>query len=268
MTEPQFLPTTEGADQVVRRGNRRRLRSAVTTGTGLLAVAGVVVAAPWQGTAARDSLVPARDPLPSPVVTTATPAGTTPPLTASQSPGAAPVGAAAAPTAAPSEVPRARPTAAAPARRTAVQAAGSPITRGTSTIAAGDLCPDEGSQAAQGWCLRYTGPATARRGRPVTLSGELCRLASFPAATVTFSSSREVLLDVQGTGWEAGRGQGTAGTGRTVTVGGGSCLTWASTWDTRDAEGFLVLPGTYGVDLGVEAASPSVSTTGSLQVTD
>lgn len=266
MTEPEFVATAAGADEAVQRGNRRRRRSAATAAAVLLAAGGVVVAAPWQAPAARDSLVPARDPLPSPSPSPT--AGTTAaPVTGSRTSSHEPTRAPAGP--AGRTAPGAAPTAAAPARRTASPAtrASSPITRGTSTIAAGDLCAAEQSYAAQGWCLRYTGPATARRGRPVALSAELCRLASFPAATLTFASTREVLLDVQGTGWQAGQGERFTSPGRTVTVAGGSCLTWASTWDTRDADGFLVVPGSYAVDLGLEASS-GMSTSGTLQVSD
>ena len=62
MTEPDFPATPAGVDQVIRRGNLRRLRSAATTGVTALAVTGVVVLAPWQGPGGRDSLTPARDP--------------------------------------------------------------------------------------------------------------------------------------------------------------------------------------------------------------
>lgn len=267
MTEPDFPATREGADAVVRRGNRRRLRTAALSMSTAVAVAGVVVLAPWQGAEGRDSLTPARDPLPHPSVTSApaTPLPSATPRT--PAPPASLVAASRPPVPVPSVTPEARPTGApappVPGRRT------SPISRGTGSIAMSDLCSDDQTDAAQGWCLRYTGPATARRGHPVTLSMELCRLGSFPTGTVTFSSTRETILAVRDAGWSAGQGEQFTSPGRTITLPGTTCLTWASTWDTRGSDGFLVLPGDYTVDVGVEsnlALTNGVS--GTLTVTD
>lgn len=270
MTEPDFVVTPEGVDQAIRAGNRRRLRSGATTVVAALTVTGVVVLAPWQGPGARDSLTPARD-------VSSTPTATPGPGTAPDSslPASSPLPAAVrAPSVATAQVlpptssaPGASPS---PSRRSTPSRAPSPITRGTSSIAADDLCQGDQRQAAQGWCLRYTGPTTARRGVPVALRMELCRLGSFPAQTLTFGSTREVSMGVDGTGWAAGQGEHYTSPGRTVTVLPGRCLTWTSRWDTRDADGFLVLPGAYGISVGVEASSLALSSNASdtLQVTD
>lgn len=264
MTEPDFPATPAGVDRVIRRGNLRRLRSAATTGVTALAVTGVVVLAPWQGPGGRDSLTPARDPFPT--------------ASASPTPGTAEPSAdpTATPTSEPTRVPAASATAlvtpptatapspeTAPSRRTSPSGSRSPITRGTSSFATNDLCQEDQGHAPQGWCLRYTGPTTARRGVPVTLQMELCRLGTFPAQTLTFGSTREITMVVDTTGWEAGQGEGFTSPGRTVTVEPGTCLTWASTWDTRGADGFLVLPGSYGVGVGIEASGLALSSSSS-----
>lgn len=269
MTEPVFTATSAGADAVVRRGNLRRLRSGAAAGSVVGLVVGVALVAPWQGPGARDSLVPVDEPTarPTPSVQ-ALPRvshhplpGTAPSGSAVPLPGTRPTGSVVDPAPSPpAGGPAATPSYA--ARRT------SPITRGTATIAADDLCSD-GTTPPSGWCLRYTGPSTARRGVPVTLSAELCRISSFGAASVTFSDTREVRLELDRTGWSAGQGERYTQPGRTVTVDAGHCLTWASTWDTRGADGFLVLPGDYDVYLGIEGdIGLGTSSNGALHVTD
>lgn len=264
MTEPVFHATPQGADAVVRRGNLRRARSGAAAGAAAGLVVGVALLAPWQGPGARDSLVPADDPTSTPTPTVvALPRATRPPVVipapAVPSLPTAPATATTRPSAPP---PATAPTPSPAARRS------SPITRGTSTIADDDLCSD-GSTVASGWCLRYTGPSTARRGTPVRLSAALCRITSFGAATITFGDTREIQLEVDGTGWQAGQGERYTSPGRTVTVEGGHCLTWASTWDTRDADGFLVVPGSYTIGLGVSGSVGIASSQGdALTVTD
>jgi hypothetical protein len=267
MPEPTFHATDSGATDAVRRGNRLRLRSATATlGTvGLLTA--VVLLAPWRGPTGVDALTPARDPAPRPAPSGAASGlpGSTPtpsPKTPEQAP-LAPASPAAA-LGSPSPVPTSVPSATSAVRT-------SPITRSTSTIRSDDLCQEDPTAAAAGWCLRYTGPATARRGHPVALSQALCRLGTHPAATVTFRTTREALLSVSGgaADWAAGQGERYTSPGRTVTVPPGTCLVWTSSWDTRGRDGFLVTPGTYDVAAGVEStdlALPSTSTT--LRVTD
>jgi hypothetical protein len=270
MTEPEFFATRAGADQAVRTGNRRRLRTAATTGLAALAVTGVTLAGPWDGAGHRDSLTPARDPL---VTATATPSPSTttrPAPDTSPSPVAA--GTHPAPTVTATTVPPvsvSAPPSAAPIPTRAVHRS-SPITRGTATIAPGDLCQDDQTNAARGWCVRYTGPTKARRGHPVALRMELCRLGSFPSATVTFTSGREALMSLQGTDWEAGQGVQYSSPGRTLSVAPAACLTWTSTWDTRGSDGFLVLPGSYPVYVGVETNDVAFTTSSgpSIEVTD
>ena len=254
MSDPVFIATAEGADAVIRRGNRRRRITAFTSLAAVATVLTVLVVAPWSGVGGRESLTPSDGgtfwPTPattaSPTPTTVDTSPTTPPSSPMAVPSSRASGNA-------SPAPGASPTSpASPARRTSSKQV-SPITRGTGSIGGQDLCQDDQTDAAQGWCIRYTGPTTARRGHLVTLAVELCRLGTFPAASVTFGSTREVVLDVAG--WEAGQGVSYTSPGRTATLAPTQCLTWSSTWDTRDKDGFLVLPGSYYVDFGVDAGS-------------
>lgn len=251
MTEPVFLATQEGADEAVARGRRRRVTSGLAALSAAGAVTAVVVLAPWQDLGVRDTLSPAKQPtpvvsdarerprpVPSASPTSSVAARPQPPLASRLQPTAAP------PTARASRD-------AAPATRPGRAPAPSPITRGTARLPTGDLCGQD-EAAATGWCTRYTGPTTATRGEPVTLSMELCRLEAFPAASVSFATTREISLRVAD--WEAGRGTSYRSPGRTVTIQPGSCLTWASTWDTRDRDGYLALPGEYTIGFGVETS--------------
>ena len=264
MTEPVFTATHQGADAVVRRGNLRRARTGAAAGAVAGLVVGVALLAPWQGPSARDSLLPTDDPTPTPSASlVALPQSTRLPI-ATPSPSVPSVPS---PAAGPRSTPSPAAATSAPTPSSAPRRS-SPITRGTSTIADDDLCSDGGT-VTSGWCLRYTGPSTARRGTPVTLSAALCRVTRFGASTLTFGDTREIELDVDGTGWQAGQGERYTSPGRTVTVQGGHCLTWASTWDTRDADGFLVVPGKYDVGLGIQADVGFSSSQGeALTVTD
>jgi hypothetical protein len=149
----------------------------------------------------------------------------------------------------------------------------SPIHRGTGTIGSNDLCSDDATDAAAGWCVRYVGPDTVRRGHTTALSGEVCRRSGAAAATLRFTSGREIDMSVtDGAGsvfWQAGEGVHYASPGATVTVGSGQCLVWSSSWDTRDRNGLHVPPGTYYLGFAVETAGTSLSSVGvSITVTD
>jgi hypothetical protein len=152
----------------------------------------------------------------------------------------------------------------------------SPIWRTRGSIATTDLCQDDTGDATGGWCLRFLGPDTARRNHDVTVSAEVCRLAAFNAATLRFTSTREIDLTVgryRNNGsyqraWRAGEGVRYEKPGGSVRVASGECLIWHSTWDTRDLEGFVVPPGTYDVPFQIEAANTSLYGSGQIQVTD
>jgi hypothetical protein len=77
-------------------------------------------------------------------------------------------------------------------------------------------------------------------------------------------------MSVERAEWSAGQGETYTSPGRTVTVRPLECLTWTSTWDTRGKDGYLVLPGTYGVYVGVETNSITFSSWsgGDIEVTD
>ena len=272
---PVFVPTAEGAEAVVRAARRRRRRQA--------AAAAGAAAAVVLGTAG--SLVFGGGPSPAADRLNTVNGGPTPSPSASESGARAPTPLTTAHggvTVAPHPVgstttvvaPHSAGTAvAAPPVSSVRRADRSPITRGSGTIAADDLCSDNSGYAAFGWCVRYVGPSTVRRGHTTVLSGELCRLASYPAATVSFASTREVdlaVLDAHGnTRWQAGQGISYRRPGRTVTVPGGSCIVWSSPWNTRGPDGFLVPPGDYNASVGIESSDttmPSVGT--SIQVID
>ncbi|HVE74240.1 MAG TPA: hypothetical protein VNA30_03995 [Mycobacteriales bacterium] len=130
------------------------------------------------------------------------------------------------------------------------RSAAAPITRGAGTIETTDLC-DGGTldPTRTAWCARYTGPTTAKRGQPVTLSFELCRYPQAGDATVTYDSELEILAEVPGPAdqprWRAGQGVVYEKRPHSEVVRAGTCLAWSSSWDTRGSDGFLVVPGSY-----------------------
>ena len=162
--------------------------------------------------------------------------------------------------------PQDSPTPTAPARR---HSAPSPITR--TTVAFTSQC--DATNDLAGWCQVYSGPASARRKHPVTLSTELCRLPVAGDGQITFADTREVLLEVDtNTGtpaWRAGQGVKNRQHEHTVTVRGGTCLRWAATWDTIGADGFYAPPGDYFIGYGIDSPQTSSVTSGdALRLTD
>lgn len=272
MTEPLFVPTEAGARDVRRRARRRRRRQVALAAAAVaaIAVSGSLLALPGVGSGAdRLSVVPAS---PSPRAA------------ASHAPQASPSGR---PSAPPQGQPQAKhdggapatsatffngpapqdsPTPTAPARR---HSAPSPITR--TTVAFTSQC--DATNDLAGWCQVYSGPASARRKHPVTLSTELCRLPVAGDGQITFADTREVLLEVDtNTGtpaWRAGQGVKNRQHEHTVTVRGGTCLRWAATWDTIGADGFYAPPGDYFIGYGIDSPQTSSVTSGdALRLTD
>jgi hypothetical protein len=270
VTEPVFTPSPGGADEVISRGRRRRLQKALGAAGAASLIGGVVVLAPWGGAGRKDVLEPLRPtPTASATHTATAAASVTPSSTAAATTSSTPTVAAGETSASPVQPgPSGLPSATTSPSPVARSRSAAPITRGTSRIAMTDVCQDDNTDAAQGWCLRYTGPATARRGHPVRLSMELCRLGAFPAAGLQLDSTRETLLGID-PDWHAGQGSRFTSPGRSVTVQPGTCLTWSAVWDTRDSDGFLVLPGTYYVQVGVESSSATFAlVSATLRVTD
>ena len=269
---PIFVPTAEGAEEVLRAARRRRRRQAAAAAGAVAAVivgAGAMTLGGPSPTADRldttnggiahshnsSAATPSQSPSSSAHIAASIAAHPLAPRTTllAPRPGASPAAA--------------RPVdAVRPADR-------SPITTSKGTISSSDLCSDNSAYAAFGWCVRYVGPSTVRRGHVTTLSGELCRLASYPAASVSFASTREVDMRVldshSNTKWQAGQGINYKHPGRTTTVAGGSCIVWSSPWNTRGPDGLLVPPGDYSASVAIDSSSnnfPSVGT--SIQVTD
>ena len=262
---PIFVPTEEGAAQVLRAARRRRRRQAAAAAG---AVAAVVVGATAMTFGGPSPTADRLDTINGGLAHTPASSPSTPsPSTVPSSHIAASV----------APLPRvSSTTVVAPHKGATVSSARpagsvrrtdrSPITTSKGTIASGDLCSDNSGYAAFGWCVRYTGPQTVRRGFVTTLSGEVCRLASYPAATITFASTREVdlrVLDQQtNTKWQAGQGINYRRPGRSVVVAGGSCIVWSSPWNTRGPDGLLVPPGDYSASVSVESSDTSLPSVG------
>ncbi len=286
MTE-DFAVRPGAADAVLAAARARRFRRAAATGAVALAVAVAAVPLAPQlvgGDGRPDSLVANR--------TTATPTATAP----SEAPPADPIPAAGTPAPAPpSPAPlpggrgltsglqpetgprtdldrrvQAEPTSEArPERRPAA----APITRSASTIGTADLC-DSGTTdpTRTGWCARYTGPATAKRGEPVVLSFELCRYPQAGDARIDYDSGLEIDAWVAGSGdqplWRAGQGVSYPPQPHSEIIRAGTCVAWSSAWDTRGQDGFLVVPGDYefrgGInnDAGLPVAAATLNVTG------
>jgi hypothetical protein len=279
MTEvrPTFFPSPDGARDVLRRARARRRRHALVT-TGGVAVAalitGVVLGAAGPGAGAdRLTVVPAAPdhgsrssslgagpdvrPLPSP--SSVARAGSGPALPGTQpgqpgQPGHAPAPADGQPAPATDA-----PTPYAPTKR---HSANAPISR--STVGYNAAC--DATYDVQGWCEIYSGPTQARRKHPVTLSMELCRPSVVGDGTIHFSDTRQVLLELSDGGgkvvWQAGQGIKYKNTTSALVVKAGTCLRWASSWDTIAANGFYAPPGDYTVSFGVDSSDVSTFTSG------
>jgi hypothetical protein len=268
-----FLPTESGARDVLRRARRRRRRQVVLSAAGVAAVtlAGTLFALPGVGRSAdRLSVVPA-SPSPGTTATAARaphPGDSGRPTASGQAQGAG--NGAGHPASPPATVlagpsPADSPTPTSQRRR---HSAAAPITR--TTVGFTSQC--DATNDLAGWCEVYSGPGSARRKHPVSLSMELCRLPVAGDAQLTFDDSREVDLEVESNGtreWQAGQGVKNATHSHTVTVRGGTCLRWAATWDTIGADGFYAPPGGYGVSYGVDSSQLPGFTTGlDLTLTD
>jgi hypothetical protein len=282
---PTFVATEEGADAVVGAARRRRARQVV----GLTSVSAFVAAGLagtlllYPRTDGTDRLQATQGPRDKQTVSTASPSiSRTPAGVPDQSPTAAPpaVGPSVGPSTSPLTVPPGtagpHPTAPPPSTHWSSPRRVSPIHRTKGSISSTDVCNDDPSDATSGWCVRYLGPTAAHRGHPTTVSAELCRLNAFGSATLTFTSTREIALEVDGPGsnstthkdWQAGEGVRYRSRGTAVTVAGGRCLVWSSTWDTRDEQGFVVPPAGYQVYFTIQTTGPSFSGSGSIDVTD
>ncbi|HET6909609.1 MAG TPA: hypothetical protein VFH54_09745, partial [Mycobacteriales bacterium] len=211
MTEPTFFPTESGVLDVFRRARRRRWRTAGLTGAAVTAVVVGATVLAWPGTgngADRLSVVPA-SPSPRPSASTgvrpATPAGTRPTVAAGTSAGAA---AASGGTTA-SGIPGLAPLTGgiSPKQTGPRHSAAAPIRR-TTVSYTGGCDPTAG---VVGWCELYSGPTTAHRKHPVTLSIELCRPSVDGDASVSFYDTREIDLELSDgdgtTDWVAGQGE-------------------------------------------------------------
>ncbi|MBV9097863.1 MAG: hypothetical protein JO079_07390 [Frankiaceae bacterium] len=282
MTEmrPTFFSSPDGVRDVMRRARARKRRRALLTSGGfavVAAVTGVLIGAAGTGTGAdRLGVVPTAPdhhgarPAPG---STASPAAHSQP-TSPSSVGAAGSGPAlpgASGTTTPGKAisgPRrsSSPAPTAPVKR---HSANAPIKR--TTVAYNSAC--DPTYDVQAWCEIYTGPTQARRKHTVTLSMELCRPSVVGDGTITFTDTRQVLLELDdGSGtevWRAGQGLAYKNTTSSVVVRAGTCLRWTSSWDTISADGFYAPPGSYTVTFGVDSNDVTSTTTGNtLTLTD
>lgn len=289
---PVFVATDEGATTVLRAARRRRLQQ-VTAVAGVTVVlaggsVGFALHRAGNGTdrlSVAEGPAPVRSILPGPASAAPSPpslpgptarpvpsasTATTGGGTASHSGGQA--GSAAGTVTRRSSGGEAAPSSPPPSTHWSRPDRVSPIWRTRASIPSTDLCQDDTADATAGWCVRFLGPSTARRGHAVTVSAEVCRLGEFNAATIRFTSTREINLSVgryrtdgrYASDWRAGEGVRYDKPGGSVRVGGGECLVWHSTWDTRDREGFVVPPGTYDVPFHLDS---DVGLYGSGQIT-
>jgi len=265
MTEPNFFPTEAGVHDVFRRARRRRWRTAGLTATAVSAVVVSATVLAWPGTgngADRLSVVPT-SPTPRPSVSTdarpATPTGARPTAAAASGGTLAASGGSAA-----TGVPGVAPLSggSSPKQTGPRHSAAAPIRR-TTVNYTGGCDPTAG---VVGWCELYSGPTTAHRKHPVTLSVELCRPSVDGDASVTFYDTREVDLELSDdngtTDWVAGQGERNRQVEHSVLVRGGTCLRWSSAWDTIAPDGFYAPPGDYDVSYGVDSNDVSTSTSG------
>lgn len=286
---PVFIATDEGATAVLRAARRRRWRqaSAVAGVTVVLAGGSVGVAVQRAGHGGSDRLTVADGPAPaqsilpgpasayptptaravSPLPTAATGGGTVSGRGAHQGSVAGTTSGAGGAAVEPSSPP--------PSTHYSSAERVSPIWRTRGTIATTDLCSDGYGDIGSGWCIRFLGRFTAKRGHDVTVSASFCRMAEFDARTLKFKSTREIDMSigrVDNSGnykaaWHAGEGVHYSKPGGSVRMSGGECFIWHSTWDTRDAEGFVVPPGSYQVQFQLET-DDYLYGGGDIQVTD
>jgi hypothetical protein len=246
---PDFFPTPEGAEEVLRAGRRRRTAKASATGSSALAVVVALVL-----TAGGHSTAPRPDELTTTSGPSASAAPTAAPTT-TRAPGRTPVGTAPGPvpTLAPTQGPA--PTSPPPAQHRSTTVRRSPITRSTGTIQATDLCQGGQTDQYRTWCVRAFDPGTIKRGTTVSLGGEICDYPTSSPLELDFADTAEVQLAIDPyqdqEKWHAGEGYRYTKPGPTVTVAPGQCLQWRAPWDTRDREGFVVPPGSYQLNVYV-----------------
>lgn len=130
-----------------------------------------------------------------------------------------------------------------------------------------DGAPGEGCvnrAPRDGWCFRYTGPASARSGEAVAFTAELCRVPGGTSAS-RVDLRKEVELGVWLSGPDknaTGETIATADAGRNAvdrpharTVAAGRCLRWTATWNGVGARG-TARPATYDLAVAVNGTAP------------
>jgi hypothetical protein len=261
VTEP-FLPTSEGAEQVVRAARARRLGKLGGLGTtALVAVLGLVMlGSSGPGGKARVDEI------------------TTVPSSASPNPAPTKVGSgtgdatpaqAARPAASTLVAPGGRPSPGVvspqPTEPRNDTRPSSPITRAQAGyLSSTDLCQD-GNPPGSLWCMRVFAPDVIHRGHPARLGITACLMPTAQPTTVTFPTTREVEVDLlrsydSAVVWQAGEGIQYRSPGGSLTFQPGQCYRWTSSWDTRDREGFLVPPGDYPISVGLEGVADGTGT--------
>jgi hypothetical protein len=288
---PGSAPPPHGLQEAVAAGRRRLRRSALWSAGTVLSVVGIVAGATLVDGTGNDAqiLVPA-SPVPGPEVS-GTPsskaaqsvsptAGSTP---ARQRPGA---GASADP-AEPATGTDPEPGTGAAGDPAQVEGGGAPAAvPGTSdrrtphreepsTITTYGRCLNTGladGADADDLCVQdYSASRQVRAGAETQLQVDLCAsVRRSRAATLEFSTGREhdVTLLRQGSPlWTWSRAHTFPAGGHTRRLRAGNCLTWVTTWNTRDDAGRLVPPGTYTVVSSVEVNGETRSVEMEIEVT-
>ena len=282
MTEPDFHPRVDGAEQAIAAGRRRRTHRQLTSASAVadVAVLAMLVAAgPFHPERGRDSIQVAGDPAassePTPDPSASAEPSTEPTAEPSADPsanaggGPQPVGGGGygGEYGDPSESPEPDESDAPPAR-----VSPQPV-RSVVAYSDGEDCattPTVPIGASDTWCVRYSGSTTVARGATATIAFDLCRPSASSDADVTFADEDGMAMDVSNstdTLWSSQDGRKVAKAQEQVTVKSGTCLRWTTTWDTRDRDGFRVRAGDYYVGYNLNADVGFSGNYGSLTVT-
>ncbi len=249
LTPPGLDPRPDGHHDVFQAARARRRRKAAIVGTTSVLILGVALSLGQSG-GSNDTLQPispagTRDdqtssdqrgnpapPLPGPLEgTTAGPAPAAPDT--DTQPGAVP-----------QQAPHS------PGQPPASSATASDMRRTLVDYEAGE-CTGNGVGGDRGWCTRWVGPASTRRGVPVDLTFEVCRL-DVTADVLRFSSTKEIDYSLRAkttspsrTFWRWSTGRRFTTRETSLTVPARMCARWTTTWSTRVDDGTLAAPGQY-----------------------
>ena len=115
------------------------------------------------------------------------------------------------------------------------------------------------------------GSGTVKSGGTFVAELELCNmLSSANVATVSYAGGREHDLSFGREGdadWTWSRHHSFPQGSHSRQIQRGDCLSWTTTWDTRDDRGRLVPPGTYDISQSAEVNGRTQSIDYTIEVT-